>query len=104
MTLEQKNLILGFLAISGLDKENEKEQERLSYLVSEIIDLLPKEHRKKEIFLQSDLLDFIAKIKFDYLGFGANLYETTEEKNLDWTPEVAEKIKDEAREVEKKIA
>lgn len=104
MTLEQRNLLLGFLAISGLDKENVKEQERLFNLVSEIIDLLPKEHRKKGIILQSDLIDYIAKVKWDYVGYGANLYETTEEWNLDWTPKVAKEITEQVRKIEKKIA
>lgn len=98
MTLEQRNLLIGFLAISGLDRENVKEENRVLELVSEIIDLLPKENRKKGIILQSDLLDYIANIKWSYLGYGANLYEVIEEWNLDWTPSVAREITKKARE------
>ena len=104
MTLEQRNLLLGFLEISELNKESKEEQEKLYNLVSEIIDLLPKEHRKKGAKLEIALDEFITKTKWDYVGYGANLYKTIEDWNLNWTPKVAEKIKDEAREVEKKIA
>lgn len=98
MTLEQKNLILGFLAVTGLDKENQKEETRLQKLFSELIELLPAEHRRKGITLQMDLEDLVENVKFSYLGFGASLYEVAEEWNLDWTPIVAKEIKEQARE------
>lgn len=104
MTLEQRNLLLNFLSLSGLDRENKKAQENIFKLISEIIDLLPKEHRKKGIILQSDLVEFIASTKWSYIGYGANLYEAIEEYNLDWTPSVAREITEKARETEKKSA
>lgn len=49
MTLEQKNFLLGFLSISGVNKEISDFEEKLREDISDIIDLLPKEERKKRI-------------------------------------------------------
>lgn len=97
MTLEQKNFLLGFLAISGVNKSVQDFEMNVRKQVSEIIDLLPKEKISKGIKLENDLLELLELIKWSYFDYGVSANETDEEWDLTWTPDVAEKITKEAR-------
>lgn len=101
MTLEQKNFILGFLAISGINKEVVNFEEKIRNDFSKIIDLLPKEERKKGLKFENDLIDFIEILKWNYFNYGVSANETLEEWQLTWTPDFIEIPKDEKM---KKIA
>lgn len=100
MTTREKNLILYFLEATKLDKKNFMLEEKIIKTLSKLIDLLPKEHRKEGIRLESDLLEHLMNIKFDYLGYGANAQTILEESNLEWTPSIAEEIRKEVRKEE----
>lgn len=90
MTLEQKNFLLGFLELSGVNKEVKDFEMDVRKQVSNIIDLLPKEDISKGIKLESDLLKLLELLKWSYLSYGASANETLEDWNLDWTPEKVE--------------
>ena len=90
MTLEQKNFLLGFLRISGINKEISDFEEKLREDISDIIDLLPKEERKKGLALENNFLDFIQLLKWTYFDYGASAKETLEDWNLEWIPEEPE--------------
>ena len=72
MTLEQKNFLLGFLRISGVNKEISDFEEKLREDISDIIDLLPKEERKKGLALENNFLDFIQLLKWTYFDYGVS--------------------------------
>lgn len=90
MTLEQKNFLLGFLAISGVNKEVQQNETDVKKLVSEIIDLLPKEERKKGLNLENNLIRLLELVKWSYFDYGVSANETLEDWNLEWTPEEPE--------------
>lgn len=90
MTLEQKNFLLGFLELSGVNKEVKDFEMDVRKQVSNIIDLLPKEDISKGIKLESDLLKLLELLKWSYLSYGVSAKETLEDWNLEWTPEKVE--------------
>ena len=90
MTLEQKNFLLGFLSISGVNKEVKDFEMDVRKQVSQIIDLLPSEEVSKGIKLESDLLELLELVKWSYFDYGASANETLEDWNLGWTPEEPE--------------
>ena len=90
MTLEQKNFLLGFLSISGVNREVKDFEMDVRKQVSEIINLLPSEDIKKGIKLESDLLKLLELVKWSYFDYGASANETLEDWNLEWTPEEPE--------------
>lgn len=97
MTNRDKNLIQGFLKLSGLAKETTEREEKVFRVLSNLLESLPENKRKEGIILQSDLDDLIELIKWNYMGYGANLNEVLEDYNLDWTPAVADEISLEAK-------
>lgn len=97
MTNRDKNLVKCFLTLSGLAKETTDKEEKAIQILGDLIDSLPAEKRKEGIRLQSDLVDLFDLIKWNYMGYGANVNEVLEEYDLDWTPAVAEEINREVR-------
>lgn len=87
MTLEQKNFILGFLRISKINKELDELEEKTQKEISEIINLLPKEERKKGFELENNFVDFAQSVKWHYFDYGIYAEETAEDWNLNWTPQ-----------------
>lgn len=98
MTNREKNLVRNFLSLTGLDKETTVKEDKAIIKLGELIDLLPKEHKKEGIRLQSDLLEIFDLIKWVYMDYGEKLSQVVEEYDLDWTPKVAEEITREANE------
>lgn len=86
MTTEQKNLLLGFLEISGVNKEVRDFEMNVRNQVSKIIDLLPSENSKKGLQLESDLLNLIDLLKWSYFDYGVSAEETLDSWKLNWTP------------------
>lgn len=87
MTLEQKNLIIGFIEISEINKDLRGFEMIVRGQVSEIIDLLPKENIKKGLKLEGNLLKLLELIKWNYFEYGASTEETLDSWRLNWTPE-----------------
>ena len=86
MTNRDLNLIQGFLKLSGLAKETAEKEENAINVLDSLINSLPDERKKEGRKLQSDLDDLFELIKWNYMGYGANINEVLESYDLDWTP------------------
>lgn len=88
MTLQEKNYILGFLEISGLDNEIKEHEEQIKKDFSELVATLPEKEKAHGIEIRKKLEDFIYALKWHCIGIGASADETRREWNMDFIPKI----------------
>lgn len=87
MTVKEKNIIRNFLFLTGLDTEETKRIDSIISKIEKVAEALPKEKRKECTDLEGEIMNLLDVVKWNYMDYGARLYEIMEEYELDWTPE-----------------